>query len=228
MLDNQYFLFLDIDRRCAAGGLKTGECLQAVRMKRASIESGAIRANPLAQEVLAGRTTFVAVYDSYSRGFRGLRRFVPKSHDPAWNERLQWFGAIVPNVRHFTRRSLLALDNPVGCAGYGILAAIGFAAVWAHGNRDDGEAFIDILLGDAVGFLVLLLGLAGFALGSYAMLRYRTRDMHLIHAREAAVYMDLNYACYRAGDDEAWMRAVWSRTPGEASEARTTGGVRAT
>jgi hypothetical protein len=46
----------------------------------------------------------------------------------------------------------------------------------------------------------------GAVVGVFAMIKYRTRDTNHIHAREAAAYMDLNYECCRAFDDDAWAR----------------------
>ena len=44
------------------------------------------------------------------------------------------------------------------------------------------------------------------------MFKYRTRDPDRIHAREAALYMDLNYNCHRTFDDEAWAKFVSLKT----------------
>ncbi len=225
MLDNQYQLFRDLDRRCVAGGLRPGECAETVRLKRASIDTERMRSIPLVQDVLAGRTTFVAAYDSYSRAFRGLRRFVPLTHDDDWNARLGQLALIVPNVKHFMRRSLLALDNPVACMIYSLIAAAGVALVLAHAAREDEEAATGLLnvqpgdpltSADAVAdqsfvFIFLLFALAGFMAGVFAMFKYRTRDSRAIHAREAAAYMDLNYGYYRIGDDEAWAKFIHSQ-----------------
>jgi hypothetical protein len=54
----------------------------------------------------------------------------------------------------------------------------------------------------------------GFIFGSLAMLKYRTRDYNMIHAREAAGYLDLNLEFYRSNDDEAWARMFESSTNG--------------
>src|SRR5690606_31189666 len=114
--DTQYELFQDLDRHCVAGGVQTSECLEAVRRKRDAIQSALNQQNPLVREVLAGRTTFVAIYDEFSRGFRGIRRFLPLPHDEVHNERLENLAKIVPNTAHFARRSIFATDNPVTCA----------------------------------------------------------------------------------------------------------------
>lgn len=205
MLENQYALFRDLDRSCVAGSLSEADCREAVRLKRASIESPLFRDNPLVREVLAGGTTFVEVYDSFSRGLRGLRRLVPLPHNRAHNERLACLAQIVPNVRHFLRRSVFAADNPVTCFFYGLLAATAVSLIWAHSVHGDSEG----PSGDDDGaspqlYLALAFGFAGFIVGSVSMLRYRTRDPKHIHAREAAGYMDVNYAFFRSGDDRAW------------------------
>ncbi|MGH8020097.1 MAG: hypothetical protein ACREIA_17825, partial [Opitutaceae bacterium] len=211
MLDNQYHLFRNLDRRCVAGGLMKGECAEAVRLKRASIESDRVRSNPLVQDVLAGRTTFVATYDAYSRAFRGLRRFMPLTHDDEWNGRLEHLAMVLPNVRHFMRRSLFALDNPVVCTVYSLIAATGVACVLAHAAREDEVAatgLLNVAPGDPLTrtngmadqsfvFIFVLFAVVGFMAGVFSMLKYRTRDSRTIHAREAAAYMDLNFGYYR-------------------------------
>ncbi len=139
MFDVQYNFFRDLDRRCVAEGLSEAQCAAVVELKRKAIDSALNRSNPLAAEVLAGRTTFVAAYDGFSRAFRGLRRFVPKSHDAAWNERLEQLALIVPNVRHFRRRSLFAADNPTSLTLYGAVVGAAVAALLA-GEAEAGEA----------------------------------------------------------------------------------------
>ena len=236
MRDNQYQLFRDIDRRCVAGGLKTDECTEAVRLKRASIESDRFRNIPLVQAVLEGSTTFVEAYDSYSRAFRGIRRFAPHPHDHEWNARLEQLASVVPNVRHFVSRSLFALDNPVTCTIYGLIAAAGIALVLAHAsrgdddaadaletaNRTDAIASADAVTDQSFVVLFVLCGIVGFMAGVFAMLKYRTRDSSMIHAREAAAYMDLNYGYYRIGDDRAWAQFIHL----QGSAGRPLGGAR--
>ncbi|RME73038.1 MAG: hypothetical protein D6781_01155 [Verrucomicrobia bacterium] len=213
MADTQYELFRDLDRRCVAGGLDEADCAEAVRMKRASIESEKIRSNPVAREVLDGKTTFVAVYDGFSREFRGLRRFIPHRHDPEKNERLRYLAEIVPNVRHFTRRSLVAMDNPVNGVIYGLLASVMLNTLFLRGDRSEALVAASEPIVSWQFILTLACAAAGFMAGVAAMLKYRTRDPQQIHAREAAAYMDLNYAYYRLGDDEAWARCI--RVQGE-------------
>jgi hypothetical protein len=212
MADTQYELFQDLDRHCVAGGVQATECLEAVRRKRDAITSALNQQNPLVHEVMAGRTTFVAAYDEFSRGFRGIRRFLPQPHDDAHSERLENLAKIVPNVGHFARRSIFATDNPVTCACYGAIASIAVALVGrqAVGAEGAGEAAAY----DGRTFLLLALGLgfAGFVAGLVSMYRYRTRDRDQIHAREAAEYMDLNYNCHRTFDDEAWAKFVALKT----------------
>jgi hypothetical protein len=202
MLENQYSIFRDLDRRCVAGQLDETECQSAVRAKRQLIENEMNQANPIVREVLAGRTTFVGEYDAFSRGMRGVRRFVPHRHDAVHNERLRQLAEILPNIGHFTRRSALAADNPVTCLVYGLIASIGVDVVASYSMRDD----VDSGIGDgSLPFVAALaFGFVGFVAGTLAMLRYRTRDPKTIHAREAAAYMDLNYAFYRAGDEKSW------------------------
>lgn len=210
MIDNLYNYFRDLDRRCLAEGLKHEHCLEIAAHKRRTIESQQFKGNPVAASVLAGTTSFVEVYDSFSHEFRGLHRFVPKSHDPSWNERLDHLAAIVPNVRHFRRRSLLAFDNPLGPVLYGIIAGFGIAVIWASEQAigaEPGEA-VDFVMGKHGTMLMALMAAVGFVFGSLAMLKYRTRDYNQIHAREAAGYMDLNYGFCRAADNEAWARML--------------------
>ena len=135
MFDIQYNFFRDLDRRCVAEGLSDAQCAAVVELKRKAIDSTLNRSNPLAAEVLAGRTTFVAAYDGFSHAFRGVRRFVPKTHDAGWNERLEQLALIVPNVRHFRRRSLLAADNPTTLTAYGAIAGLALWGVLAEGRR---------------------------------------------------------------------------------------------
>ncbi|BET66965.1 hypothetical protein ASA1KI_18830 [Opitutales bacterium ASA1] len=233
MRDNQYQLFRDLDRRCVAGGMDAAECAEAVRLKRASIDSDRMREIPLVRDVLEGRTTFVAAYDRCSRALRGLRRFVPRRHDGEWNDQVAQLGAVVPNVSHFRRRSLFALDNPVACTIYGLAAAAGVAVVLAHASREDDdvtEGLIDAagggdVAGQSFVMLFLLFGIVGFTIGSYGMLKYRTRDSKTIHAREAATYMDVNYGYYRNGDDAAWAACI---RKADASAPETGGRIRAT
>lgn len=207
-MDNLYRHFQDLDRRCLSEGLEPGRCAEVVMLKRRTIESPRFKGNPIAAEVLAGRTTFVAVYDAFSREFRGLRRFIPKSHDPEWNERLDCLAQIIPNVRHFRRRSYLAFDNPLGSVLYGIIAGLGIAVILAIEQTSGGEPgeAAELVTGSHGTTLMALMAGVGFIFGSIAMLRYRTRDYNVIHAREAAGYMDINYAHCRAGDDAAWAR----------------------
>jgi hypothetical protein len=208
MLDTQYALFQELDRRCVARGLDEKECRAAVQAKRAIIESGLNCENPVVREVLAGSTTFVATYDSFSRRFRGLRRFVPHRHDAALNERLWQLARIVPNVRHFTRRSIFATDNPVTCVLYSQICAFAVAMVWEHSIRADADGGVDVA-DDHLGlYLALACGFAGFVVGAAVMLKYRTRDPNVIHAREAAAYMDLNYGFFKTGDDAAWAECI--------------------
>jgi hypothetical protein len=210
MADTQYELFRDLDRHCVAGGVLERDCLEAVRRKRACIESELNRDNPLVRDVLEGRTTFTAVYDSYSASFRGLRRFLPMAHNEVHNQRLEQLGRIVPNVRHFVRRSVFALDNPFTCALYGIVASLAVSLVWNHAGDGDN----DVNTFNSVMALALAIGLGavGFIAGLFAMMTYRTRASNSIHAREAAVYMDLNYNCHRTFDDEAWAKFVALKT----------------
>lgn len=206
MVENQYSLFRDLDRRCLSGGLNENDCRETVRRKRSIIESDLNQRNPVAREVLDERTTFVAIYNSYSRSYRGLRRFVPHSHDVSHNERLEHFEKIVPNVRHFRRRSIFAADNPLICAFYGLLASNAIVLLWANSVREDSESAV-VSADDEMHIWLRMAGaVIGAIVGIFAMINYRTRDRNHIHAREAAAYMDLNYECCRAFDDEAWAR----------------------
>lgn len=216
MFDVQYNFFRDLDRRCVAEGLTEAQCSAVVELKRKTIDSALNRSNPLAAEVLAGRTTFVAAYDGFSRAFRGLRRFVPKSHDGAWNERLEQLALIVPNVRHFRRRSLFAADNPTSLTLYGAVAGAAVAGLLA-GEAEAGEAQLPAWIG-APSVLIPALGALGFAFGTAAMFKYRIRDYQQIHAREAAGYMDLNYGFFRAGDTRGWMECL--RAEAESARAK--------
>lgn len=210
MADTQYELFRDLDRHCVAGGVQPLDCLQAVRHKRDAITSALNQKNPLVGEVLAGHTTFVAIYDEFSHKFRGVHRFLPMPHDDAGNERLEHLARIVPNVRHFVCRSIFAADNPVTCTFYGAIASVAIALVGAQvlsGESDEAaiDGFSSALLAVGVGFF-------GFMAGVFATFKYRTRDPNRIHAREAAAYMDLNYNCHRTFDDEAWAKFIALKT----------------
>lgn len=215
MRDNQYHFFRDLDRRCVARGFREADCAEVAVRKKQSIESTLIQENPVVQEVLSGENTLVGIYDSFSRSYRGLRRFVPHPHDEALNSRLECFSRIVPNVSHFKRRSILAADNPISCTLYGLIAGLAADLVWAQlihdigggarGTGSDAAAFF---------FLGVIFGFAGFVAGSVSMMRYRTRDPRQIHAREAAAYMDLNYEFYRNRDDEGWAHFI--RAAGDA------------
>jgi hypothetical protein len=213
-MENLYRYFQDLDRRCLSDDLKQERCAEVVVLKRRTIESPRFKGNPIAAEVLAGRTTFVAVYDAFSHEFRGIRRFIPKSHDPDWNERLDYLAQLIPNVRHFKRRSYLAFDNPLGSVIYGIIAGLGIAVILAIAQTNGGEPgeAAQLVTGSHGTTLMALMGGAGFVFGSVAMLKYRTRDYNVIHAREAAGYMDVNYAHCRAKDDTAWARMLESGT----------------
>jgi hypothetical protein len=203
MQDTQYAIFRDLDRRCVAGGLEIGECRNAVEAKRSIIEGEINQANPIVKDVLAGRTTFVAEYDSFSRGLRGVRRFLPRAHDSVHNTRVRQLGEVVPNVGHFVTRSVFAVDNPINGFVCGILASFAVDMVVVHALRDEA---------DGAGLLPFYLGLcfafAGFVAGCVATLKYRTRDPQFIHAREAAAYMDMNYAFYGTGDERAWAEFI--------------------
>ncbi|HUG12495.1 MAG TPA: hypothetical protein VMM36_15865 [Opitutaceae bacterium] len=209
-MENLYRHFQDLDRRCLSDGLNQERCVEVAALKRRAIESSRFKNNPIAAEVLAGRTTFVAVYDSFSHEFRGLRRFVPKSHDPEWNERLDCLAQILPNVGHFRRRSYFAFDNPLGSVLYGIVAGFGIAVILAIEQTSGGEPgdAVNLLTGSHGTTLMALMACVGFVFGSIAMLRYRTRDYKMIHGREAAGYMDVNYAFFRESDDAAWARML--------------------
>lgn len=212
MFDVQYHFFRDLDRRCLSEGLTESQCAAVVELKRQTIASPLNRSNPLVADVLAGRTTFVAAYDGFSRSFRGLRRLVPKTHDALWNERLEQLAQIVPNVRHFRRRSLFAADNPCNLTLYGALAgfAAGVLVTFSDaGGLEPGEAAAGLQSGSLLAFVV---GLAafGFVLGAAAMFKYRVRDYKQIHAREAAGYMDLNYGYFMSGDIRGWTECLAS------------------
>jgi len=220
MFDVQYNFFRDLDRRCLSEGLTETQCASVVELKRRTIDSPLNRASPLVADVLAGRTTFVAAYDGFSRAFRGLRRLVPKTHDAAWNERLEQLAQIVPNVRHFRRRSLFAADNPLNLTVYGALA--GFAAgVFINssdaGGLEPGEAAAGLWSGSQQ-MLVAAMAAFGFVLGTAAMFKYRIRDYKQIHAREAAGYMDLNYGYFLANDTHGWTECL--RTEADAARAK--------
>lgn len=208
MLDTQYALFQRLDRRCVAGSLDAGECHAAVLAKRSIIESEINRENPLVRDVLAGRTTFVETYDGFSRRFRGIRRFLPLPHDASLNERLWQLAKIVPNVQHFTRRSVFATDNPVTCVIYSQICAFAIGTVWEHSIRADLDLAAEPSDDHLRLYLSLACGLAGFVVGAAVMLKYRTREPKGIHAREAAAYMDLNYGFYKTGDDAAWAECI--------------------
>jgi hypothetical protein len=207
MVEHQYSLFRDLDRRCVSGGLNELDCKETVRKKRSLIESELNQRNPVAREVLDGRTTFVGIYDSFSHAFRGFRRFVPLRHDVAWNERLENFGKIVPNVRHFARRSIFAADNPIACMLYGLVASFAIGLVWKINEHSDAVPG-DPRDGSLQIWLTAACMIIGLVVGLYAMIKYRTRDANHIHAREAAAYMDLNYECFHAFDDGAWARFI--------------------
>jgi len=209
MRDNQYHFFRDLDRHCVAGGLKEAECTEIVGRKKQSIDSILTKDNPVAREVLSGKSTFVGVYDRFSQDYRGLRRFVPHGHDDALNTRLEHFARIVPNVAHFKRRSFFAADNPITCTLYGGIAGLAADLVWARLVHDIGGT-VGGAGTDAAAyfFLGVLFGFGGFVVGAVSMIRYRTRDPRQIHAREAAAYMDLNYEIYRNRDDRGWARFI--------------------
>lgn len=216
MFDVQYNFFRDLDRRCVAEGLTEAQCSAVVELKRKTIDSALNRSNPLASEVLAGTTTFVAVYDAFSRDFRGLRRFVPKTHDAGWNERLEQLGQIVPNVRHFRRRSLFAADNPTTLTTYGAVVG-GVVYALLAGEVEPGETPALPWTGAPTALIAGVAAL-GFAFGTAAMFKYRIRDYKQIHAREAASYMDLNYGFFRAGDTRGWIECL--RAEADAARAK--------
>jgi hypothetical protein len=209
MAENQYQLFRDLDRRCVAGGFKESDCRDIVERKKRSIAGPINQQNPVVREVLEGKETFVGIYDSISRTFRGIRRFVPQPHSVAINTRLDHLARIVPNVGHFRRRSVFAADNPVTCTLYGVIVGLAAYLVWMRQVHD-----IDSMgssAGGGVGAVYLfavVFGLAGFVVGGLAMVRYRTRDPRHIHAREAAAYMDINYKFFRNKDDEGWAHFI--------------------
>ena len=205
MHDTQYALFQELDRRCVAGDFKGEECAESVRLKRASIEFEQSRGNPVVRDVLGGRRTFVSEYDAFSHMLRGVRRFLPMPHDGALNERLRCLAKVVPNVRHFTRRSLFAIDNPVTTAIYGFVASIVLELVLGLTLRSEADEMeVTSAAGWSGGWFTVGFTLLGVLIGSLAMLRYRTRDAKQIHAREAAAYMDVNYEFYLRGNDRAW------------------------
>lgn len=206
MFDVQYHFFRDLDRRCVAEGQTEEQCTNVVELKRRTIDSALNRSNPLVAEVLAGRTTFVETYDGFSRAFRGVRRLVPKTHDAGWNERLDQLAQIVPNVRHFRRRSLLAADNPLGLTVYGVLAGAAVRVLVAAGAESEEGTVLP--WADAPAVIVAGMAALGFAFGTAAMFKYRIRDYGQIHAREAASYMDLNYGFFRAGDSRGWAECL--------------------
>ena len=214
-----YSIFQDLDRRAVSEGMRRERCEEIVGMKRRTIETAQFKNNPLIADVLAGRTSFVAIYDSFSREFRGFRRFVPKSHDPVWNERLDNLSQVIPNVRHFKRRSYLAFDNPCGSVIYGAIVGIGISIITALGQSSGGEPgdAVDVGTGAQGRMLMYLMAGAGFVFGSIMMLKYRTRDYNQIHAREAAGYIDLNLALFRANDDAAWARMFEVTGTGQAA-----------
>lgn len=220
MHDTQYALFQELDRRCVSGGLQDGECRESVRLKRASIELEQSRGNPLVVDVLAGRTTFVQEYDRFSHALRGVRRFLPLPHDAVRNERLRNLAAIVPNVRHFTRRSLFAIDNPLTAGIYGFMASLAVNLVMDFTMRSDADDGVETAADGAWsgGWFTFGLILIGVLIGALAMLRYRTRDAKQIHAREAAAYMDVNYELYARKDDRTW--AEYIRQQGESAGSR--------
>lgn len=211
MNETQYELFRDLDRRCVAEDLAPGRCAEAVEYKRQLIDGGFNRANPLAADVLAGKTTFTAAYDSFSREFRGLRRLVPKAHDESRNEKLRQLAQIVPNVGHFRRRSWLAADNPVNLTLYGALAGVAIGVlVSASDSGSDGNAAMQRLFSSGQFTFECLMAAVGFVFGVGAMLKYRTRRFDQIHAREAAAYMDASYEFFRRGDCAAWAEQLKS------------------
>lgn len=219
MHETQYTLFQELDRRCVAGRFEEGDCRESVRLKRGSIELEDTRGNPVVRDVLAGKTTLVGEYDQFSRQFRGVRRFLPMPHDAARNERLRHLAKIVPNVRHFTRRSLFAIDNPVTAGFYGFLASLALLVVLSlvlRSEIDDGAASLSA--GWTGGWLTLGFTAVGVLAGSLAMLRYRVRDAQQIHAREAAAYMDVNYEFYGLKNDRAWSEYI--RQQGGAGASR--------
>ena len=209
MRENQYQLFRDLDRHCVAEGFKEPVCYDIVERKKQSIRASINQDNPVVREVLEGRSTFVEVYDDFSRAFRGVRRFVPLRHDESANARLEQLARIIPNVGHFRRRSFLAADNPVTCTVYGMVVGLAADLVWLQQVSDIEQ--VDSTAGHVVTgayFFAVGFGAAGFLVGAMAMMRYRTRDPQRIHAREAAAYMDLNYEFYRNGDDEGWAHFI--------------------
>jgi hypothetical protein len=213
MRENQYQLFRDLDRHCVAGGFKYSDCAEIVERKKQSIDSTVIQENPVVREILKGERTFVGFYDSFSRSYRGLRRFVPHAHNDDLNTRIEYFSRIVPNVAHFRRRSVFAADNPISCSLYGVIAGLAAGFVWAQSIHDIGGSAVT---GDSAAYYYLgvIFGFGGFVVGSVSMIRYHTWDPRQIHAHEAAIYMDLNYEFYRNRDDEGWAHFI--RTAGDA------------
>lgn len=209
MHDTQYALFQELDRRCVSGQFQEADCTESVRHKRASIDLEKSRGNPVVNDVLTGTTTFVGEYDRFSHMFRGVRRFLPMPHHAACNERLRHLAKIVPNVRHFTRRSLFAIDNPVTAGFYGFLASSALLVVLALVLRSeaDDEA-VSLEAGWTGGWLTLGFTAVGVLAGCLATIRYRTRDAQKIHAREAAAYMDVNYEFYGLNNDRAWAEYI--------------------
>lgn len=212
MTETLYAQFRDLDRHCVAQKFDPAVCREAVKRKRALIEFH--QANPIVRDVVAGRKTFVSIYEIGSRSFRGIRRFIPHRSDPDWNQQLDDLGRIIPNVQHFRRRGLLSVDNPVMCAVYGVAVSVGVTVLTTHAQRDDRALADGSGFANGDGFplsITLLLLIFGFLFGLFAMLRYRTRNPRQIHAREAAAYMDLNAAYFRANDDEGWATCIQSR-----------------
>ncbi len=205
MNETQYYQFRDLDRRCVSRKFDPEACEEAVRCKRALIEFH--RNNPLVREVLEGKTTFVSAYIEGSRAFRGFRRFLPYRADVDWNQRIGDLGRIIPNVEHFRRRGLFSIDNPISCGTYGFVLSLGAGILLGHAQRDErGSSSVGTLLsGDdfPLSFSLLLI-VFGVLFGLFTMLRYRTRNPRQIHAREAALYMDQNYAFFRKNDDAGW------------------------
>ncbi len=210
MKQNQYTVFKELDRKYVAGGFQESEGKTIVAQKRECIESLVSQSNPLVHDVMDRKITFAETYDSFSRSFRGYRRFLPHRHDTVSNERLENLGKIVPNVIHFKRRSLFAADNPIGCVIYSFLLSIIAGGLWAQTLTESGEkvSYNAFVSSDGQLFLSIGFALAGLVVGLAAMLKYRTRNAKQIHAREAAVYMDLNYGFYRSNDDRRWARLV--------------------
>ena len=210
MDQNQYTIFKELDRAYVAGGFGDLDTKRIVTQKRESIESLISQSNPLVQSVLAGNDSFAKSYHSFSHSFRGYRRFLPRRDDPLSNERLQNLAKVVPNVIHLKRRSLFAADNPITCIVYAVLFSFVAGGLWIQTLSDSGEkvSYATFVFSQAQFFLSISCALGGLVMGAVAMLRYRTRNMKQIHAREAAMYMDLNYSFYRSNDDEGWSRLI--------------------